>query len=112
LAHVTWQLPAQSASQVEAFVHVIVLPSPAATPQVVALLQSKTHSSPQIVPHVWMLKQLIAQPLPHDAVHVGTSWQVELHSLLQTRPSPLHPRAHTLPFEHEQASPGAHPSSV
>jgi hypothetical protein len=113
--HVTVQSPEQSASQVRALVQVIVLPGPAATAHVVASWQVKLQWSPQMAPHESMLKQVVSQSLPHDDVHVGTSWHVPEQPLLQTRsqvlpmwshswlhPSPVHPRAQSLPPEQAQ----------
>ena len=76
-----------------------------------------------MTPHDSALKQVMLQPLPHDDVQVGTSWQVPLHPSLQTRaqafwmllhswvhPSPVHPRAQSGPLAHAHGCPGSHPS--
>jgi hypothetical protein len=73
---VTWQSPAQSASQSEALVQVITLPGPAETAHVVESWQTNWQLSPQIVAHDGRLKHVMLQSFPHDDVQALASWHV------------------------------------
>jgi hypothetical protein len=120
---VTWQVPVQSASQLDTLVQWMVLPAPARTPHVEVFSHEYVHPSPQMAPHDDTLWQSRLQSFPHDAVQSGTSWHTDEQSLPHTvphvwptlwqscaQPSPVQPRKHSSPPEHSHASPGLHPS--
>jgi hypothetical protein len=120
---VTWQVPVQSASQLDTLVQRMVLPAPARTPHVEVFSHEYVHRSPQMAPHDDTLWQSRLQSFPHDAVQSGTSWHTDEQSLPHTvphvlptlwqscaQPSPVQPRKHSSPPEHTHESPGLHPS--
>src|ERR1019366_1592081 len=78
-----------------------------------------------MAPHDETLWHVRLQSLPHDDVHVLTSWQSDEQPLPHTvpqvsptlwqsceQPSPVHPRKQSLPPLHTHASPGSQPSAV
>jgi hypothetical protein len=73
--HATRQLPVHSTAQVVTWLHVMVLPGPALTPQRLTSLQVYWQLAPQKAPHETVLWQSMVQSLPQSAEQSFTAQQ-------------------------------------